>query len=121
MEVYISPFSIIDSFYLGARVEGISKGRIQNYEIVLKSFSKWLGVKAIEEIRRDDIRGYLLHLEKRKPAKATIALHFDVLQTFFNFCKREDFLQALRQCFIPVSLTLQKSFHLFKSFCSLHG
>ncbi len=88
-----SPFLSVDSFFLKARVEGISKGRIQNYEIVFTSFSKWLGVKSLEEITRDHIRGYLFYLqEERKLAKPTIALHYDVLHTFFNFCKREDYI-----------------------------
>ncbi|MHC9542471.1 MAG: tyrosine-type recombinase/integrase [Vulcanimicrobiota bacterium] len=93
METKTSPFLSVDSFFLRARVEGISKGRIQNYEIVLRSFSKFLGVKSLDEITRDEIRGYLLHLEERKLAKPTIALHYDVLHTFFTFCKREEILQ----------------------------
>jgi len=45
MKTKISPFSAVEFFFLRAKVEGLSKSRTQNYEIVIKGFSRFLGVK----------------------------------------------------------------------------
>lgn len=87
-----------DLFFLKAKVEGLLSKTIRNYNYVLDSFADWFsGAEAgrnaeIESIDHHLIRKYLLVLQEKNLSKATLATHHRILRVFFNFLKREGFI-----------------------------
>ena len=60
----VNPGSAVDSFFLKAKVEGLSRGRIDNYNYTFKSFSDWAGERELSAIDQNLLRGYFLSLQQ---------------------------------------------------------
>lgn len=85
----------IDDFVSAKTLEGRAEKTLDQYEYVLSSLGEYLGKNPeIGEVTKNNIRGYLKHLKDRGLAASTVAIHYRVLNAFFNWQVDEGNLNA---------------------------
>ncbi len=75
---------------------GLAENTLSSYRRDLHQFLKWMGdkgVKAVEQVQRNHIMAYLLNLQKKGRAPATISRHLAALKSFYHFLTREGIVE----------------------------
>lgn len=84
--------SLVESFYLRCKVDGLSERTIKAYSDVITSFERFLGSGEIENTTPTQVRAFLFTMKDRGVSSAYVAYHYRHLKAFFNFLVRENIL-----------------------------
>ncbi|MBS3793094.1 phage integrase N-terminal SAM-like domain-containing protein [Candidatus Bipolaricaulota bacterium] len=82
----------IEEFTLMAKVDGRSKKTIDLYDYVFGLFTDATEKTEIGDFRPKDIRKYLSFLMDNGLANTTVAIHYRVIKTLFNWLRKESYL-----------------------------
>jgi len=89
--------SLIDEFIHYLAVErGLAENTLDSYNRDLNQFLGFLGkerVKDLHEATRNIIMAYMLFLQKRGRATATVSRHLAALKSFYHFLLREKYIE----------------------------
>lgn len=74
--------------------EGCSKSTLNSYKNTINAFKKYLDkdITNLEEITKDDIRGFLSQQEAKGKKKTSIAQNLGVLKNFFMWLEYENYI-----------------------------
>ncbi len=87
----------LDEFLHHLAVErGLAENTLSSYQRDLHQFVSWLTekeIRAVEQVRRNHIMAYLLGLQKKGRAPATISRQLAALKSFYHFLMQEGAVQ----------------------------
>ena len=87
---------LINEFLNYLSVErGLSKNTVSSYRADLSRFINYLeskGIKDIDKIKREDVRGHLLHLKDNGLSSNSISRALAAIKVFYRFLVRERIL-----------------------------
>lgn len=87
--------SAIDHFKTAKTLSGRAEKTLEQYEYVLSNFGEYLDCNPnIEDIDKNDVRGFIQHLLDRDLSQSTVAIHHRVLRSFFNWLLSEKELES---------------------------
>ena len=91
---YISTAQRVEHFLSAKRLEGLSSKTLDNYRLYLLDFAK-TACDNPNQIKTDDIRGYLAHLsESRNLKDGSLQTIISTLRSFFSWMCTEEILRA---------------------------
>jgi len=85
----------ISQFIYAGQVEGKAAKTLSQYDYVFEKFTTFIGKDPpLGEITPSVVRSFLKRLmDNKELSKATVAIHFRVIQAFFNWLVKEDLLE----------------------------
>ena len=81
---------MLTSWELALRAERRAAKTIETYGLGVRKFADWHGDVDVSEVTRDDVRGFLVHLEDEGYEPASVRARYGGLRQFFAWLVNED-------------------------------